>query len=376
MPGGDKLYAITYGAGSTNVINSINDRRAMVIYTGHGSQTGWAGPNLSQAQVRNLTGVAVPYVASHACMTGDFTVNESFADTWVIEPEYGALTIASASNYSYWYEDDTLERAVFNTLYADPTGALVPSVREMLHAGLAAVDASGTNLDRYYWEEYHLFGDPSLEIILGPKLPDFTLSLQPPVLNTCSTDSQEAAVNVGSLNQYHEPVALTASPLAGFSLNIFSLGGLVVAIGVLFVDVMSLRAVGEGHISSVTFREGIAEPDGDFTLWPQSAFATSVELDDESMTDADSAVTVRRHPESSLSNTVIFPITEQQRGGLEDLRMVRFRHDFTCHSSRMEYALSSASFQRPSSKRLATRHSGLGPNTLSGPSRAPTSGCA
>jgi predicted GH43/DUF377 family glycosyl hydrolase len=91
--------------------------------------------------------------------------------------------------------------------------------------------------------------------------------------------------------------------------------------------VMSLRAVGEGHISSVTFREGIAEPDGEFTLWPQSAFATSVELDDESMTDADSAVTVRRHPESSLSNTVIFPITEQQRGGLEDLRMVRFRHD-------------------------------------------------
>ena len=226
MPGGDKLYAITYGAGSTNVINSINDQRAMVIYTGHGSQTGWAGPNLSQAQVRNLTGVAVPYVASHACMTGDFTVNESFADTWVIEPEHGALTIASASNYSYWYEDDTLERAIFNTLYADPTGALVPSVREMLHAGLAAVDASGTNLDQYYWEEYHLFGDPSLEIILGPKLPDFTLSLQPPVLNICSTDSREAAVNVGSLNQYHETVALTASPLAGFSLS-FDNAGLV-----------------------------------------------------------------------------------------------------------------------------------------------------
>ena len=91
--------------------------------------------------------------------------------------------------------------------------------------------------------------------------------------------------------------------------------------------VMSLRAVGEGHISSVTFREGIADPDGSFTLWPQSAFATSVELDDDTLTDADSAVTVSRHAESSLSNTVIFPITEQQRGGLEDLRLVRFRHD-------------------------------------------------
>lgn len=91
--------------------------------------------------------------------------------------------------------------------------------------------------------------------------------------------------------------------------------------------VMSLRAVGEGHISSVAFREGIAEADGTFTLWPQSAFATAVELDNADLSCADCAVTVHRHEDSSLSNTVIFPITEQQRGGLEDLRMVRFTHD-------------------------------------------------
>src|SRR5688500_374494 len=90
--------------------------------------------------------------------------------------------------------------------------------------------------------------------------------------------------------------------------------------------VMSLRAVGEGHISSVAFREGIAEADGSFSLWPQGAMATSVDLDDASLHDSDSGVIVHRHHESSLSNTVIFPITEQQRGGLEDLRMVRFDH--------------------------------------------------
>jgi predicted GH43/DUF377 family glycosyl hydrolase len=90
--------------------------------------------------------------------------------------------------------------------------------------------------------------------------------------------------------------------------------------------VMSLRAVGEGHISSIAFREGIAEPDGSFSLWPQGAMATSVDLDDASLHDSDSGVIVHRHHESSLSNTVIFPITEQQRGGLEDLRMVRFDH--------------------------------------------------
>jgi predicted GH43/DUF377 family glycosyl hydrolase len=90
--------------------------------------------------------------------------------------------------------------------------------------------------------------------------------------------------------------------------------------------VMTLRAVGEGHISSIAFREGIADPDGGFALWPQSAFATAVELDDASLTDSVAGVMVHRHAESSLSNTVIFPITDQQRNGLEDLRMVRFDH--------------------------------------------------
>ncbi len=91
--------------------------------------------------------------------------------------------------------------------------------------------------------------------------------------------------------------------------------------------VMSLRAVGEGHISSIVFREGIAMPDGTFELWPQSHFATAMQADDSlAAIREDGAVGVHRHAESSLSNSVIFPITEQQRGGLEDLRMVRFDH--------------------------------------------------
>lgn len=90
--------------------------------------------------------------------------------------------------------------------------------------------------------------------------------------------------------------------------------------------VMSLRAVGEGHISTIAFREGIANPDGSFSLWPEGPFATSAELDDATLTDEMGGVSVHRHPDSSLSNTVIFPITEQQRNGLEDLRLVRLDH--------------------------------------------------
>lgn len=91
--------------------------------------------------------------------------------------------------------------------------------------------------------------------------------------------------------------------------------------------VMSLRAVGEGHISSIAFREGIVEPDGSFELWPQPNVATAVSLVDKNQIDCDGEVVVRRHAESTLSGSVIFPITEPQRNGLEDLRLIRFEDE-------------------------------------------------
>jgi predicted GH43/DUF377 family glycosyl hydrolase len=91
--------------------------------------------------------------------------------------------------------------------------------------------------------------------------------------------------------------------------------------------VMSLRAVGEGHISSIAFREGIVERDGTFEIWPQPNVATAVSLVDKRQAQGSGEVHVLRHPESTLSGTVIFPITEPQRNGLEDLRLVRFTED-------------------------------------------------
>ena len=90
--------------------------------------------------------------------------------------------------------------------------------------------------------------------------------------------------------------------------------------------VMSMRAVGEGHISTIAFREGIIEPDGTFDLWPESSIASSAQPDPDSIADADDAVRIFRHDESTLSGTVIFPVTEAQSNGLEDLRLVRFDH--------------------------------------------------
>lgn len=90
---------------------------------------------------------------------------------------------------------------------------------------------------------------------------------------------------------------------------------------------MSMRAVGEGHISSVAFREGIIGEGGDFTLWPQSGPAMAAVADDRHRLGADGKVSVHRQPDSAISNSVLFPMTEAQRGGIEDLRLVPFVHD-------------------------------------------------
>jgi predicted GH43/DUF377 family glycosyl hydrolase len=89
--------------------------------------------------------------------------------------------------------------------------------------------------------------------------------------------------------------------------------------------VMSLRTVGEGHISSISFREGVASESGQFSLWPEPQFAIAATADPHS--GPGGPVTVRRHESAPLSGNVIFPVTPAQANGLEDLRLVRFTEE-------------------------------------------------
>lgn len=90
--------------------------------------------------------------------------------------------------------------------------------------------------------------------------------------------------------------------------------------------ILSLRAVGEGHISTIAFREGIISADRQLVLMPQPAFATAAMLGKYKADDPDDIATLNRHRDSTISGTVIFPVTEAQRNGLEDLRLVEFEH--------------------------------------------------
>lgn len=91
--------------------------------------------------------------------------------------------------------------------------------------------------------------------------------------------------------------------------------------------VMSVRTVGEGHISSIAFAQGIVGPGREVHLHPTPRIATAADQSPAKRGEPiehDDAITIYRHPDSDLSRTVIFPMTDAQRNGLEDLRITPF----------------------------------------------------
>ena len=92
--------------------------------------------------------------------------------------------------------------------------------------------------------------------------------------------------------------------------------------------VLSLRGVGEGHVSSVTFRTGTCHADGSITLnMPGLQTITPrIEMIPGGAPN-DPGVRLSCDNDHDLSQTVIFPITANQRHGIEDMRLVRFTDD-------------------------------------------------
>ena len=89
--------------------------------------------------------------------------------------------------------------------------------------------------------------------------------------------------------------------------------------------VLSLRATGEGHVSSISFRSGIVDGDGEVRLDPCARYATTPRPD--ALWTAGDDDDVVFPPDTDLSERVIFPMAQRQRNGLEDARFVRFIED-------------------------------------------------
>jgi predicted GH43/DUF377 family glycosyl hydrolase len=88
--------------------------------------------------------------------------------------------------------------------------------------------------------------------------------------------------------------------------------------------ILSLRAVGEGHVSSLTFRAGTIAADGSLTVDPTARLASSPRVKLRVSKPEGDEIELTFNPDQELSERVIFPITDSQSNGIEDARFVEF----------------------------------------------------
>ena len=88
---------------------------------------------------------------------------------------------------------------------------------------------------------------------------------------------------------------------------------------------MSLRSVGEGHISSIEFRSGIIDADGEIGIDPVSGYVCAAEIEPNPRYKMKTVVYAIDFPATlSVDERVIFPVSANESNGMEDARYVRF----------------------------------------------------
>ncbi len=90
---------------------------------------------------------------------------------------------------------------------------------------------------------------------------------------------------------------------------------------------VSLRGIGEGHVSSVTFRTGVWAADGSVSIDAPSPQAVGPVIESEDMANGERRMRLHCGGARSISETVIFPFLPSQGRGIEDVRLVEFTED-------------------------------------------------
>jgi predicted GH43/DUF377 family glycosyl hydrolase len=88
--------------------------------------------------------------------------------------------------------------------------------------------------------------------------------------------------------------------------------------------ILSLRAVGEGHVSSLTFRSGLIAADGTVSVDPTARLASNPDILKLTSGPGGDDVEVIFKTGEDISERVISPVTESQSNGIEDARFVQF----------------------------------------------------
>ena len=173
---------------SATVRGYYNQGAGFINYTAHGSSTSWGTPNFTTTHVASMTNYQkFGLMIGNCCLTNKFEESTCFGESLLRKNEYcGAVGYIGGSNSTYWGQDfywavgirssigPSMSMAynasnlgvydrVFHT-HNEAYSAWAITQGAIMMQGNMAVEASssGTSMKHYYWEIYHLMGDPSV----------------------------------------------------------------------------------------------------------------------------------------------------------------------------------------------------------------------
>ncbi|HPJ62125.1 C25 family cysteine peptidase [Lentimicrobium sp.] len=168
---------------SQQIRNNVSDGVAYGNYTAHCSSSGWADPSFTTAHIPALTNQGkYGLLVGNCCQSATFD-GTCFAEEILRAENKGAVGYIGGSNSTYWDEDFWwgcgFKTVALNPVYdgnhigaydgtfhdhGEPTDDWFVTQGQMVVCGNYAVEESNSGMKTYYWEIYHLMGDPSLMI--------------------------------------------------------------------------------------------------------------------------------------------------------------------------------------------------------------------
>ena len=210
-------------AASAAIIADVSAGAGFANYTAHCGSSGWGDPSFTTSDISSLQnhdeyGVMV----GNCCLSNKFDDPVCFGEGLLRADDKGAVAYIGGSNNTYWDEDywwgvGNTSNFTANPTYAGTGLAVYDCIMhengeqqadwfittgQMLHSGNLAVTQGGGSLVEYYWEIYHLMGDPSLMPYIGvPTALSVTHDAATPVGTTSfSVNAEENAYVAISMN--------------------------------------------------------------------------------------------------------------------------------------------------------------------------------
>jgi len=171
-----------------SIVQNMNRGVGFATYTAHCGPFGWTRPGFKTSHIASLEqNKKYGLWISNCCETASFGRDNSFVEAALRSWNKGAIGAIGASNDTYWDEDywwsigltsrisasPTYESSslglydrVFHT-HGEDTSEWHITQGSMMAAGNLAVETSASSRSHYYWEIYHLMGDPSLMPYFG-----------------------------------------------------------------------------------------------------------------------------------------------------------------------------------------------------------------